>query len=358
VSEVIYVYPQWHTVSFTLVAKQHIHYLRKVCRVVEVDETWLDAISCAAVLGSGKRYLLHPLFYMLFNRDTARRAIRATADKLVGFEVTDTDRISDRAVEIANEADLLIVPSHWSREVMKRSGVKVPVEVVQHGVSELYERDVRFPTSSNLLLLRFLKRERNFIYVLFFLHHSGFRKGADLVFKVMERIQRKHSNVILIVKRANVIDPYLLQLRKLKMIEVGGWLSEEDLIDLYDTCDILLCLSRGGGFELNALEALARGLITVVPDAGCFKEYIKYCVPVRVTAWVRIFRDNPIHVGLGFQADVSDCVAKLEQIIDNINEYRARFMEQRRQVLREFSWRAVCKKLINVLRQYRVVEVM
>jgi len=352
---VVYVYPQWHTVSFTLVAKQHVHYLRKVVRVVEVDETWLDAISCAAVLGVGKTYLLHPAFYMLYSRDRARRVLRATARKIVGFEVADTDRISEKAVEIANELDLIIVPSRWVRDVYVKSGVKTPVEVVHHGVSELFKRPRKIPRNANIMLLNLLKREKNYIYVLFFLHHSGYRKGADLVYKVMERIQQKYSNVVLIVKRADIVDPFLHYLRRLKMIEVGGWLPEDDLIDLYDTCDILLCLSRGGGFELNALEALARGLITIVPAEGPFLEYSNYCIPVKVARWVKVFHDNPIHVGYGFEADVDDCVAKLEQVLEHLHEYRERFERQRRYVLTKFSWSKVCQDLIQVLRDYEVI---
>jgi len=35
---IVYAYPQWHTVSFTLVAKKHIEQLRKYTKVYEWDE--------------------------------------------------------------------------------------------------------------------------------------------------------------------------------------------------------------------------------------------------------------------------------------------------------------------------------
>ena len=354
--EIMYIYPQWHIVSFTLVARHHIHYLRKITQVYEVDETWLDAISCASVLASKRVYMLHPLFYMLWNRDIARRVLRQTAEKLIGFEVADTDRISEKAVELANEADLIIVPSRWVREVFIRSGVKTSIEVVPHGVSELFKRERRVPTLSNLLLLYFLKKERGYKYVLFFLHHSGYRKGADLVYEVMKKLQQKYRDLVLVVKRSNIADPYLARLRKLRMIEVAGWLSEDDLIDLYDVCDICFVPSRGGGFELPALEALARGLITIVPNAGCFLDYANYCITVKVAKWVPVFRDNPIHVGLGHEIDVDDAVSKFEEVLENYSYWKSLFEKRRGNVLKRFSWGKVCLRLITVLRQHGVIR--
>ncbi|GAI45429.1 unnamed protein product, partial [marine sediment metagenome] len=68
-----------------------------------------------------------------------------------------------------------------------------------------------------------------------------------------------------------------------------------------DSCDIIFVLSRGGGFELNALEGLARGLVVITSDWGAIREYAEpYALIVKSTGKkVKPLTENPIHQGYG-----------------------------------------------------------
>jgi len=168
----------------------------------------------------------------------------------------------------------------------------------------------------------------------------------------MRNVQQERKNVILVVKREQGIDPYLNRLLDLKVIELAGRLSWSGLREVYDICDICLCPSRGGGFELNALEAISRGLPTLVPNDGCFKEYIKYTIPIKVAKQVKVYADNPIHEGNGFEVDLSDLHSKLLLTIDNIADERARFEEHAEKVRELYNWDRVGDQLHELLKRY------
>ena len=55
---IVYAYPQWHTVSFTLVAKKHIEQLKKYTKVYEWDETTIPDIYVITPFA----LVVHPVF--------------------------------------------------------------------------------------------------------------------------------------------------------------------------------------------------------------------------------------------------------------------------------------------------------
>ena len=65
-----------------------------------------------------------------------------------------------------------------------------------------------------------------------------------------------------------------------------------------------------------------------------------------------MFDRNPVHVGEGFEICVRDAVDKLEDVLDNLEEYKARFWELHYEVLRKYSWSAIGVQLLNILTTY------
>ena len=353
-------YPQWHTVSFTVVAKHHINELRKYVEIYEMDELAIKNVEHFSAWGKGKRMLLHPIFYPLTDNNiiNIRKAhkIREICDKLGGFEVADSNRISQHAVEVANMFDLIMLPSTYSKLAYESSGVETPCEVVPHGVSRTFMKYDKTIHSRTCKELAKLKTNRNLVYVLYFLLHSGWRKGADLVYQVMKQIQSKYRNVVLVVKRADIIDPWIIKLRELKMIEIAKWMNEQELVELYDICDIFISFSRGGGFELNSIEALARGIPTIVPNDGCYLDYSKYAITVEIERHIKLWYDNPIHIGDGFEISIQDAVRKLTEVIDHLEEYREKFWKQKEEIWRIYNWERTGKLIFENLRKYGFID--
>ena len=360
VSEIVYVYPIKQTVSFTLVAKRHIDILRSVgVKILELDEECIRLRNPPCQEIKDKIVITHPIFYTYSVHNVLDVPkcvmVKKMSKALVGFDVCDTDRISSTAVKIANMYDLIIVPSTFCKQAYIESGVETNIEVIPHGISEKFMRETKEPQTELGKQLLKQKQENNYIYVLFFLWHSGYRKGADLVYYLMKRVQKQYKNVILLIKRTSNLDPLLGKLKELKHIEVAKWCNEDELVDIYDVSDICLVLSRGGGFELNALESLARGVPTLVPKYGCFLDYIEYTIPIEIEKLVKIYERNPIHIGDGFEVCLKDAYEKICDVLNNLEHYKEEFTKRRVEIWRRFNWKSIGINLINTFTIYGII---
>jgi len=354
-----YIYPSLRECAFYEISMEHIKQLQKRISIRSLREDYLDR----PYLRIRSNVLVHPIMYvflgdrreMMPNRIRRLQRILESYPKIGGFDVADTDRLSQEAVDVLNKLDLIIVPSKASKECYKRSGVRTHVEVLPHGLNNAFLSDHSVGVPQELHRLFWLRRRTRSILCLFNLLHSGYRKGADLVYEVMRRIQQEYDHVYLVVKRGYGIDPYLGRLLSLRTIEVAGWFSYDKLRLLYDLCDICLVPSRGGGFEWNALEAMARGLVTLVPNAGCFLDYAEKAVRIRIARKVKVFENNPIHVGRGYEVDIDDFYSKLRDVIENLDEYRIRAAKNARKIRAKYYWCRIGDRLFNILSNHGFV---
>lgn len=342
-----YVYPMWHKVSFTLIAERHVRELRRYMRVYTIDERALGILDPA----TSPLLVLHPFFYPMSMHAKRVQRLLARVRGILGIDVADSDRVSSLAVSMTHYAEAMIVPSRWAREAYVRSGVRVPVHVVPHAVDDEYF--ARPPQVQMFERLERLKRERGLIYLLHFCWHSPYRKGLDLVLRAYEIIRRERRDVVLVAKFMTGEGLEHQVIRRLGGVIISGWLSEEQKMELYDLCDIYLLFSRGGGFELNGLEALARGEVVVAAEGGSWAEYLPRLslVESRPCPWV--LKDNPIHVGRGVEVDVERAVDRILEIADDLDDYKARVREHvEARVRGVYTWGRVGRMLAGVIERY------
>jgi len=354
-----YIYPIHRELSFTKIAENHIAYLSNHVKVQKIDEDILDVMHWSG----GKKILLHPILYttigdradMFKQRIKRLEKLLKVKDKLGGFETCDSNQISQIAVKVLNQLDLIFVPSRWAKQSFITCGVKTPIEILPHGISKHYLAPPTKKPSSNLKWLYDFKRKHKAILILYFLHHSGYRKGADIVAKAMRLVQEEHPKAYLLVKRGSIQDPYLKLLRQLKTLELAGWLTEEELVQLYDLCDILIVPSRSGGFELNALEGLARGIPTITPRHGCFLDYIDYVIPCEIEGTAKIFKNNPIHIGEGFNPSWRGLAKKIKNTIRRLQAHKNKALKNAERIRSLYQWENIGDALITVLREEKFV---
>ncbi|PNV81412.1 MAG: hypothetical protein C0179_02810 [Fervidicoccus sp.] len=369
-SKTLYVYPQWHTVSFTLVAKKHIEYMRRLgADIVEIDEKVFPSFTPVIQYTT----IIHPAIYILSRVYDSRRGVLSERPRealkryvyqwkknfreFVCIDVADSDRISSEAVDYLDTCDKIIVPSNASREAYISSGVRRRVFVVPHGLDpEWYDTPNIFssppqkPINPSILLLTYLKYEHRKKLLLFWLWHSHERKGWDEVKEIYRRVRREREDVVLVLKTAFQRSQQAMEVSDLGVVEIYGWLDEYSKMALYDISDIVLTPSRGGGFELNTLEALARGVPVIAVDNGCFRDYVPDYLRAKKGERVKVLPGNSIHVGYGYKVDVEDATRKVLDILDKYDEYKAKVDEYRRKILRNrYRWDIVAKELINVL---------
>ena len=363
---VIYAYPMTNVVSFTHIARNHIRYLRRYLRITEIDVDTFDISHWS----DNRKMFIHPICYP-FMKTLDNSELRATkfielAKKkrytLVGFDVADSDLFSKIACILMSSYDLVVFPSTFARNVYLRSCdfygmTPTNAIVLPHGISEEFSKPVSI-TDPYFRSLLDLKRNMGLIFVLFNLWHSAFRKGADLFVEAMRIVQAKYPNVVILLKTGEHEDIYTKKVKRLRHIHVKGILPIDKYVQLYDVSDIVVLTSRGGGFECVALEGIARAKPTIVPNAGCFLDYAKYAIPVSVTdKKPKIFKNNPIHIGKGWEIDTNELANTIIDVIDHYNEYRNRFIEYAKIVRNEYSWSNIIDYFAYVLSKYKIVNV-
>jgi len=340
-----YVYPMWHIVSFTLIAEKHIAQLRKYFLVEKVDE-----LAFPHIMPMSKPIVfIHPFFFIVgkYGRILSRKL--HLYRYIIGVDVADSDHISELAVSMTDYANAMIVPSTFAMRAYIRSGVRTPVYVVPHGLDkEWYEK----PNTAQKYfddLIR-LKQRRGAKLLLFFLWHSSYRKGFDIVYNLYRRLRRERKDVLLVFKTKTANGKEAQMMRSIGAIHIYGWLTEEQKMALYDACDIYILASRGGGFEMNGLEALARGLPVIAARGGSWEDYLPDYLLVDSRPTPYVLENNPIHDGKGVEMIIEKAVDKIHDILENMDEYKARINTHREKIKKIFNWETIGKKLASIVR--------
>ena len=372
VLSLLYVYPQFHTISFTLIARKHVEYLKKqkLADVYELDEltfpSYVPHIKYDTILHPWI-YIYHRFMQTKLNtldvslRDRLSKYLewwRSNFNQLVAVDVCDSDRMSDYAVGLLNQADKVVVPSNYCVEVYKQSGVKRPVHRVPHGLDPDWYTlpsvwDIAPAKSINpsLLEVYLYKLRKGKKLLLFWLWHSEVRKGWLEVKELYSKLVKERNDVVLVLKTMVPNSLAFQEVMHLGAIQIYGWLNDYEKMALYDLADTTLMFSRGGAFEHNCIESLARGVPCVASNKGSWTDYVPPFLQVKAGERARVFEDNAIHVGYGYKVDVEDALNKIHDILENYDDYRARVEEWRQKVLMsEYRWDIIADKLVKVIR--------
>jgi hypothetical protein len=330
-ADLIYISNWKKDVSFNYVAEQYANVLMNMgLRVAKID------ISDAKVKYN-KPVLIHPI-----NSFMTDRHYLPNASKLFGIEPIESDEISDLFLSNYSKFNTVFTHSQFGVNVFNK--YNIDAVFLPHTYHPLFLRSPRMPKHQFLRTILDEKVDNGYIYILYFLWHSGSRKGADITSRIISRLSNTHSNIKLMLKRKNVLDYYLDVIRILTShVEIAEDLTINDLIDLYDISDIVLLTSRSEGFGLNGLEGLLRGKIVVVPDTDMIP-YRNYCVTYNVSSSAYSYdRYNYFHIGKGIQPDESDLYEKLSNVVENLDTYKLRFKNNVSNVLKEYSYYTISK---------------
>ena len=196
--------------------------------------------------------------------------------KSIGFTMFETNKLSKHWSGIINAScHELIVPAQEVKKVFKRSGVKIPIQVVPLWLHDIY----RYYTRPKRKTCTFLWIGR--------LDHFN-RKGAFDAISAFKKEFKTEQNVKLIIKGSNtaLASEKSRELFNDHRIKLDSTIySREGIYELFKNVDCFVFPTHGEGFGLPPLEAMATGLPTIVSAwMGC-KEFAKkdVCYPIPVT---------------------------------------------------------------------------
>lgn len=226
---------------------------------------------------------------------------RPNVDKFIVYRTWDFGPFPKKWVEIINsQCDQLWVYSNWVKEQAIAGGV------ASHKIKVM---PIGFNTpNSNKLNIKFdIKTNKSFKY--FFIGATIYRKGIDILLKAYKLAFSKEDDVTLIIKD-NPKDVFykdisyqkeILEASKEKnspeIIFINNYLSDDEVLSIYNTVDIGVFPYRSEGFARPILELMAAGVPSIVPNFGpcldyCSKEHSIIIPAQRIVL--------PIHQSLEF----------------------------------------------------------
>lgn len=177
--------------------------------------------------------------------------------------------------------DEVWTPTQWNLDTFIQSGLKTHARVMKLGVDSITYRPRPKKVMSPCLLLSTKNAGRKEVpsgFIFLSVSLPSFRKGFDLLSKAFETAFGDDPDVSLVIATTffspNVPDLIGLEKLKSRIYALTGEYTEEQMAQIYSSCDAYVGASRGEGWNLGACEAAACGLPVICPDNTAHPEVV------------------------------------------------------------------------------------
>jgi GT2 family glycosyltransferase len=269
----------------------------------------------------------------------------------IGFTMLEVNGFPAEWVSQANRMDEVWVPSEFNRRGFLDSGVKRPVHLVPLGVDVRYFHPgtTAYPNPAG-----------EFMFLALF--EWGERKEPGLLLRAFNDEFSAREPVRLLCKVINT-DPSLRlkkEIRRLGLRAAGGKISylfnlefpHYQLGALYRSADAFVSVSRGEGWNMPLMEAMACGLPAIATDWGAHQEFVHEGIayPLRVRRLVPAVAKCPYYSGFRWaDPDPEHLRFLLRHVYENRDEARARGQAAAREMAARWTWDAAAQKIVDRL---------
>lgn len=271
--------------------------------------------------------------------------ISLKSDVRLIYTMFESDKIPEDWAEHLQEADEVIVPSRFCQEVFARDGVKSTV----------------VPLGYNARAFKYLDRPERAMFT--FIHYDSFnlRKGFQEVFEAFTQEFGKEEPVRLILKTVQEHPSLPIAKSVFPNISVvRGEYAEADLLELLRSADCMVYPSRGEGFGITPLEAMATGLPAIVPNAHGISEYFNPDFMIGVKAKEKMpalnnrFRGQ--NIGDMVVCDVADLRKKMRHAFANQQKMRDLGLAASEYV-KNYTYRQTAEGLAKIINKWQGKDV-
>jgi len=208
----------------------------------------------------------------------------------------ETDICSSEWVECCNKMDLIIVPSEFTANVLKRSGkLTKPIQVVGESYPDCYDKDESEPSQKVKEFLDEVTTDFNFLVFgqLTGDQEDTDRKGIVQSIKVLLQEFKNDKNVSVVVKtnqgKATTVDRYRTEQALKGIISsvrgdsaypvvhfIHGDFEDEEICSILKSKKIhaTVCATKGEGFGLTLLESARAALPVVATGWSAHTEFM------------------------------------------------------------------------------------
>ena len=175
---------------------------------------------------------------------------------IIPFETT---RIPRSWVGKIGYFDALLTPCKQNIQMFRDSGVKIPIELIHWGVDPLKY----YP----------IKREENPVFTFGHMGALSLRKGTDVLVEAFTEEFKTEKDVKLICKSSFPNYPFANKDKRIE-VHLSPWPHQELMNQFFKRVDCFVFPTRGEGFGLTPLEAMATGIPSIVTGWSGPLEYM------------------------------------------------------------------------------------
>jgi hypothetical protein len=265
----------------------------------------------------------------------------------IGFTMLEVSGFPAEWVRQANVMDEVWVPTEFNRKGFLECGLQQPVHVIPLGVDTDYFHPgvttVPNPWGE---------------YVFLSVFEWGERKDPWLLLRAFSETFRIDEPVRLVCKIINR-DPAIdvrQEIRRLGLRESGGRISylfnlefpHYQLGMLYRSADCFVAASRGEGWDMPLLEAMACGRPAIATDWGAHRDFFHQGVgyPLQVGRLIPAVAKCPYYAGFQWAAPEDAHLRHLlREVYENQDEARRRGAAAATEVAERWTWRNTANRI-------------
>ena len=224
------------------------------------------------------------------------------------YTMIEGNKYPDEWVSLCKSALAVIVPNRWCQEVLKRAGIEA--QIVPLG----YDQEL------------FKYKERKAHKPFTFLHYEAFqdRKGWDELLDAWMLSLSNNDDAQLILKTIKPWDEIPERVKQFRNVKViSGELPHEAMAFLLNEADCFIFPSRGEGFSLPPLEAMATGLPVILTKGHSHLDYYneRYMYGIEISKEIpALYPWFNYPIGEWVRADIEDMADKIEYVFDHQDE--------------------------------------
>lgn len=272
----------------------------------------------------------------------------------IGYTMLEVDGIPGEWVRLCNEMDEVWVPSSFNAGTFRASGVTRPIHVMPLGVN---------PDYFNPRIKGFRATSR---YTFLSMFEWGERKAPGMLLRAYSRAFTRQDDVLLLLKVTNR-DPDVdvrAQIAALNLPEYGPpvallynqELPSHHMGSLYRSVDCFVLPTRGEGWGLPILEAMACGLPVIATDWSAHTDFMNQgnAYPLQVAELIPARAKCPYYTGFRWaQPDEDHLVDLMRYACEHPEEAVAKGAAASEEILGRWTWRQAAQRIKERLVQIR-----
>lgn len=255
-------------------------------------------------------------------------------DRTIGYTPWESTEVPESWIPGIKAVDELWATSSWVAEILGRYRDD-KVHVVPHGIEDCWTPERRK-----------VKDKFTFLHI----GEPAVRKGGDILLQAWHKAFSKRADMRLIYKcikypmcrvkdRSGSIVASPGMFDNVKVL--SHVMTPQELHDLYLSAHCLVYPTRGEGFGLIPLEAMATGLPTIFPAQGGTRDFAKYSnYTIRNSMWVSS-TEEIVHPGLWMDHSVDEVIDLMQSVLQNYTIASEDAYSSAKDIHHDYAWERI-----------------